>query len=112
MDYALAKRIKDAGWPQPIASEATGSYLAEPGSTASKYHGILQEPRDDTAYAPTTDELITALPRDYDGYALTITADIGRGGFKAGYPTKYVWGEILDTALAELWLTGATHGGN
>jgi hypothetical protein len=95
MDYALAKRLKDAGWPQPdfrAGSDCEGDYI---------YSEDLQE----TAYAPTIDELIEALPRDYDGYALTITADIGRGGFKAGYPTKYVWGDTLWIALSELWLT-------
>jgi hypothetical protein len=100
MDYTLAKRLSDAGWPQPEVSPDPDENL-HPGKHVFGHDDFDAK----MVYVPTTDELIDDLPRGYDGYALTVTADIWRGGFKAGYPTKYAWGNTLETALAELWLT-------
>ena len=116
-DYALAKSLKDAGWPQPIAAEAEGVYLAEPGSTADACHGILQEPRDDTAYAPTTDELIEALPKSIDWYGRTPLLQMGTHSDHETFYARYVDDycsleevcadgcETIRIALSELWLT-------
>jgi hypothetical protein len=111
MDYELAKRLKDAGWPQPAEFEdcPDGQYVWE------------REPRDsidrelvlEKAYAPTTDELIEALPRyipRLGGFAeLRIIA--GSEHWFAGYEwADYGWQVVTREltpriALAELWLT-------
>jgi hypothetical protein len=106
MDYELAKRLKDAGWPQPI-----GDNLGEPSSL----FGLFDKPGgcwlygpDDSngaperAYAPSTDELIEALGNQlhatFHGAGLPVrvyrTAD-----------SPSIGGETLQIALAELWLT-------
>ena len=99
MDYALAKRLKDAGWPQPNFISAYAVRWMYPSNRNSIPFGELPKIR---AYAPTTDELIEAL-----GNQLHATFH------DVGLPVRVyrtidsprVEGENLRIALSELWLT-------
>jgi hypothetical protein len=102
MDYALAKRLKDAGWPEPEVY---------PAQDANQYHGKFVFEHDgfeaEYAYAPATDELIEALI--LTGWSLEFSYGPKRKppfhweamcGIKA-----FGGGRTLNIALAELWLT-------
>jgi hypothetical protein len=103
MDYKLAKRLKDAGWPQPEVS---------PDPDENQYPGKFVFEHDDfdaeDAYAPTTDELIEALiltgwSLEFSYGPATRKADHrweARCGFDA-----FRHGANLRIVLAELWLT-------
>jgi hypothetical protein len=92
MDYKLAKRLKDAGWPQPKC-------FVEP----ERWRYSEDEFEFECAYAPTTDELIEALGDCLSGVRqkgdrwLAWTRYIGKHQTGAE-------GESIRLALSELWL--------
>lgn len=99
MNYELAKRLKDAGWPQPeYGKPVRGEWIVEPGAF-------------NDVYAPSTDELIEALGDCFTFLhrtrgALTFVANSNvrlRGLADIG--CALAGGAKPDIALAELWLT-------
>jgi hypothetical protein len=106
MDYALAKRIKDAGWPQPefdiIRAPLDINGIYRGGGYVYENDAKWDDQATERAYAPTTDELIEALGDQlhatFHGAGLPVrvyrTAD-----------SPSIEGETLQIALAELWLT-------
>ena len=100
--YELAKRLKDAGWPQPCSlNEAEGRILRMDA---------------DYAYAPSLEELIDACPMEWEetekyfdtfGFSLTYEADGSTWLAAYGFD---VWtsprgnGPTPRIAVVELWL--------
>lgn len=93
MDYGLAKRLKDAGFDQPIGDDANGYY---------DYDDFYSE---DGVYVPTLTELIQACG--------DITLEI-IGNPRSGYEVSCIKtfrfqqvtgkGATLEEAFANLWL--------
>jgi hypothetical protein len=109
MDYNLAQRLKEAGWPQP-----SGNSLEEPiglFGLFDKPSGCwLYSPDDhladpERAYAPSLNELLRELPRVINGDSFRLDAYEDSDKWCAGYVVPEIEDDDPRVALAELWLT-------
>jgi hypothetical protein len=112
MEYALAKRLKDGGWPQPEVSPDPDENLY-PGKHVFEHDDFDAE----MVYEPTTDELFEALPKYLENIGkardtLVIrweASPLGGGQWAVGYNSmqhnKKYRSQKLRASLSELWLT-------
>lgn len=118
IDYNLAKRLRDAGFPQPesIAENCDDKYVC------CKHAGYFDSEgnRDDTPYLPDLSELIEACPKEIDGAVFDLCwlpkSDTEEGEWVAWYeaPNREMrelgvktWeglGPIPEIAVSELFL--------
>jgi hypothetical protein len=94
MDYALAKDLKDAGFPQ----KRDGPFLFPAGHNPRTLKG-QRESRDVSAFVPSLAELLQAWGRD----ALTLRRD-DLGRWHAVCANQSVTHASLEEAVARLWL--------
>lgn len=97
MKYELAKRLKDAGFPQDYSEGILN------GNFAFK--------KDKMAYAPTLKELIMACGEKYNGYEFVLTYSIDGwfcnyfdDNFDGMSELKNGKGKTPEEAVANLWL--------
>lgn len=108
MTYELAKKLKDAGFPQ----------------TGNGYLRVFDPADAETVYKPTLEELIEALPAFFDfrlGYRLNVGPEErkaweAKGGWKNWSIDRYDeyqgTGENPSEAVANLWLALNKKDGN
>lgn len=101
MNYSLAKRLKDAGFPQAKDDKGTlrqeGSYLFPEGTNLSLSQKKLTKL---IAYAPSLPELIEACGEDF------VSLVNGGGAWFANAVDKRVESGVTpEEAVAELWIS-------
>lgn len=93
IDYELAKKLKDAGFPQKMR-------VGENGLETEPNDGRISNEGGDWIYLPSLSELIEACG---DGY---FTLQSGQGLWQAGKTLNPEWseGQTPEEAVARLWL--------
>lgn len=119
MNYELAKKLKEAGFPQkgfwfygsnetdtPCLTYDTNPYDTCAIQMIGDADVVMKYPRKVVlCYAPTLSELIEACGDGFQKLEREVGKDTGRIIFGAYSTTGFMqWGETLEEAVANLWL--------